>query len=108
MRNNKWTECCDNPTNGTLNLFLIHRALLWWQKISRRYSKCYGTRDGPYSLTYRMTIIAALNNPARAIAAGNDTDMVFPYHNSPNLWAASIMADRYPVSSKPEMTIGHP
>ena len=52
--------------------------------------------------------VAALDDPARTLAAGDDADVMSPHHDHADLRLARIAADRSPVAREPEIPVRNP
>ena len=54
-----------------------------------------------------MAVIAALDDPPRAVASGDDADVMPPHHNDADARLARIGPDGSPIARKPEIPVGH-
>ena len=65
-----------------------------------------GERAG--SLAHGVSVVAALYDPFRAGASGDDADVMAPHHDDPNAGPAGIAPDASPVPREPEIAARHP
>src|SRR6266566_433167 len=70
---------------------------------SRQMTERDRARDRARPLAHGVAVIAALDHPFRASAAGDDTDMMAPNDHDPDAGSAGVAADRGPVACEPEV-----
>ena len=54
-----------------------------------------------------MTVVAALDDPLAAGAAGDDADMMAPDHDGADAGPTGTAPDRSPIPRKPEIAVAH-